>query len=140
MKNVVMLGFMLCNFIVISYAQSLEGAWQRIYYYDGRKVTTGEPKEFLLLNNGFVSSVGQDSTGNWGNTHVGTYELSGNTIKSTLRYSSHPERVGSTQWMEYDIKGDTLTIKWFKKLVTAQGQDLTAQMPKAESKYVRAKK
>lgn len=140
MKNVVMLVFMLSNFIAISYAQSLDGAWQRVYYHDGKKASTDEPKEFLLLYNGFVSSVGQDSTGNWGNTHVGTYELSGNTIKSTLRYSSHPERVGSTQWMEYDMKSDTLTIKWFKKLVTAQGQDLTGQMPRTESKYVRAKK
>ena len=140
MKKVLMLVFMLSNFIAISYSQSPDGAWQRIYDFDGKKTTTGEPKEFVLLYNGFFSSVGQDSTGNWGNTHVGTYELSGNTMKNILRYSSHPERVGSTHWMDYEIKGDTLTIKWFKKLVTAQGQDITAQMPKAESKYIRAKK
>ena len=131
---------MLSNFIAFSYAQSPDGAWQRIYDFDGKETTTGEPKEFVILYNGFFSSVGQDSTGKWGNTHVGTYEISGNTMKNILLYSSHPERVGSTHWIEYDMKGDTLTIKWFKKLVTAQGQDITAQMPKAESKYIRAKK
>lgn len=139
MKNAIILAFVASQFTLIGYAQSFEAAWQRVYYYDGRTVTTGEPKEFIMLYNGFFSSVGQDSTGRWGNTHVGTYELSGKTMKSTVRYSSHPERIGSTQWVDYDIKGDTLTIKWFKKLLTADGQDLTAQMPKAESKYIKAK-
>jgi hypothetical protein len=140
MKKTIILVFTLTNLIAISYAQSLDGAWQRAYYYNGKSTSMGEPKEFLLLYNGFVSSVGQDSTGSWSNTHAGTYELSGNTMKSTLRYSSHPDRVGSTQWMECDLKGDTLTIRWFKKLLNAQGRDLTAQMPKVESKYIRAKR
>jgi hypothetical protein len=139
MKNLIILAFMFSQFAVNGFTQSFEGAWQRTYYYDGKKNTTGEPREFIMVFNGFFSSVGQDSTGKWVNTHAGTYELSGKTMKSTVRYSSHPERVGSIQWVDYDVKGDTLTIKWFKKLVTADGQDLTAQMPRAESKYIRAK-
>ena len=125
MKKIIILVVLLSNLHTVSYAQSLDGAWQRTYYNNGNMTTTGEPKEFLLLCNGFVSSVGKDSTGRWSTTNAGTYELTGNTIKSTLRYSSHTVRIGSTQWMEFNLKADTLTIIWFKKLVTAEGQDIT---------------
>ena len=120
---------------------ALDGAWQRIYSYHGNTATTGEPKEFVIMYNDFFSSVGQDSTGRWNVTHAGAYEISGNTMKNSLRYSSHPERIGATHWVGFEVNGDTLTLRFFKKFITAQGQDLTAQMPKdVIAKYVRAKK
>jgi hypothetical protein len=121
-------------------ATALNGAWQRVYYYNGKTATTGEPKEIVVVHDGFFSSVGQDSSGRWNNTHVGTFETDGNIMKNILLYSSHPERVGSTNWVEYELKGDTLIMNWSKKLITAQGQDITAQMPKTVSKFIRAKK
>jgi hypothetical protein len=43
--------------------------------------------------------------------------------------------------IEYDIKGEALTMKWFKKLIDAKGVDITAQMPKdSQTQYIRAKK
>jgi hypothetical protein len=122
------------------YTPALDGAWQRVYHHNGKTTTTGEPKEFVLIYDGFFSSVGQDSAGRWNNTHVGTFETNDNVMKNSLLYSSHPERVGSQMWVEYELKGDTLTMKWSKKIITAQGRDITAQMPKAESKYIRSKK
>src|SRR4030095_13859520 len=120
---------------------AVNGAWQRVYYDNGKTTTTtGEPKEFVVVHDGFFSSIGQDSSGRWSNTHAGTFEISGNIMKNHLLYSSHTERVGSDHWVEFELKGDTLTMKWFKKMITPQGQDITAQMPKAESKYIRAKK
>ena len=120
---------------------ALDGAWQRIYSYRGNTATTGEPKEFVIMYNGFFSSVGQDSTGHWNVTHAGAYEVSDNTLKNSIRYSSHPERIGATHWVEFEVKGDTLTLNWFRKFITPQGQDITAQMPKGvTSKYIRAKK
>src|SRR5215218_9265868 len=117
---------------------ALDGAWQRIYSYHGNTATTGEPKEFVIMCDGFFSSVGQDSTGRWNVTHAGTFEVSGNILKNSLRYSSHPERIGATHWVEFEVNGDTLTLRFFKKFITAQGQDLTAQMPKdVIAKYVR---
>jgi hypothetical protein len=123
-----------------TYIPALNGAWERFYHNDGKTTTTGEPKEFVIVYDGFFSSIAQDSTGRWISTHAGTYEVSGNTMKNTLRYSSYPNRLGSIHWTEYELKGDTLVIKWFQKLINAQGQDITAQMPKSESRYVRAKK
>jgi hypothetical protein len=123
-----------------AYPPALNGAWQRVYYYNGKTTTTGEPKEFVVVYDGFFSSIGQDSSGSWSNTHAGTFEINGNLMKNHLLYSSHPERMGSIQWVEFELREDTLTMKWFKKLITPQGQDITAEMPKAESKYIRAKK
>jgi hypothetical protein len=123
------------------FATPVDGAWQRVHYFDGKTVATGEPKEFVVLHDGFFSSVGLDSTNRWSNTHAGIYELSGNTFKASVRYSSHPERIASIQGMDYELKGDTRSVKWYKKLIDAQGKDVTAEMPKgALSKYVRAKK
>ena len=119
---------------------AINGAWQRAYYYSGKTTTTSEPKEFVLVYDGFFSSIGQDSSGRWANTYAGSFEISGNIMKSHLLYSSHAERVGSTQWIEFELVGDTLDMKWFKKLITPQGQDITAQMPRVESKYIRAEK
>src|SRR5688572_2136381 len=85
---------------------AINGAWQRVYSYNGKTTTSGEPKEFALVHNGFFSSIGQDSTGQWNNTYGGIYEISGNIMKTKLLYSSHLNRMGSINWVEYEIKGD----------------------------------
>ena len=118
---------------------AINGAWQRVYSYNGKTTTSGEPKEFALVHNGFFSSIGQDSTGRWNNTHGGIYEISGNIMKNKLLYSSHLNSMGSINWVEYELKGDTLTMNWFKKVINASGQDITARMPKAKSKFIRMK-
>lgn len=122
-----------------SYPSALNGAWQRVYYNNGKATTSGEPKEFALVHEGFFSSIGQDSTGRWNNTHGGTFEISGNLMKNKLLYTSHIDRIGSANWVEYELKGDTLIMNWSKKVITASGQDITARMPKAKSKFIRMK-
>lgn len=118
---------------------SLNGAWQRVYYFNGKTTTSGEPKEFAVVYDGFFSSVGQDSTGRWTHTHAGTFEISGNIMKNKLLYTSTIEAKGVTNWVEYELKGDTLVMNWSKKVITAGGQDITARMPKAKSKFIRVK-
>ncbi len=122
-----------------NYPSALNGAWQRVYYNNGKATTSGEPKEFALVHDGFFSSIGQDSTGRWNNTHGGTFEISGSLMKNKLLYTSHIDRMGSTNWVEYELKGDTLIMNWSKKVITASGQDITARMPKAKSKFIRMK-
>lgn len=113
---------------------SLIGAWQST---DG--------KEFAIIDeDGFFSSIGQDSTGRWASTHAGTYTFGATnalTLTFNVLYSSYSGHIGSQHTVEYRTKGDTLTIKWFRKLVDAKQGDITAQMPKGQqTQYVRAKK
>ena len=113
-----------------STASPINGAWRSV-----------DNKEFAIMSDGFFSSVAQDSTGKWAETHAGTYTVdNANTITLKVTHSSHAYRIGSLHTIEYDIKGENLTIKWFKKLVGANGVDETAQMPKGtQTQYVRAK-
>lgn len=122
-------------------ASAVEGAWERVYHFNGKMTTTGEPKEFAVVYNGFFSSIGQDADGRWTNTHGGSYEIKGNLMTNHLLYSSHPDILGFTNWVEYKIEGDTLTLKWnIKKMITPQGQEITVEIPTSESKYIRAKR
>lgn len=113
-----------------SRSSSITGTWKSV-----------DDKEFAILSDGFFSSVAQDSTGIWRNTHAGTYTLEGNnSMTFKVLYSSFPERIGSTQTVDYEVNGDTLTMKWFKKLVDAKEGDITDRMPKGtQTKYVRAR-
>lgn len=111
-------------------ATSISGAWRSV-----------DNKEFAIMSDGFFSSVAQDSTGKWAETHAGTYTVdNANTVTLKVTHSSFAYRIGSLHTIEYDIKGENLTIKWFKKLIDAKAGDITAQMPKGEQTlYVRAK-
>ncbi|MCU7547582.1 hypothetical protein OCK74_00585 [Chitinophagaceae bacterium LB-8] len=113
-----------------SSSPAFNGAWQSV-----------DDKEFAIVNDGFFSSVAQDSTGIWRNTHAGTYTVEGNnSITFKVLYSSFPGRIGSLQTVDYELNGDTLIIKWFKKLVDAREGDITNRMPKGQqTKYVHAK-
>lgn len=101
-------------------SSNITGAWRSV-----------DNKEFTIMSDGVFSSIGQDSTGRWSTTHAGTYTIdNANTMTLKVLYSSFPYRIGSLHTVEYDVKGDNLTVMWFKKLVDAKSGDITAQMPK----------
>ena len=88
-------------------------------------------KGFSVMHDGYFNTVGQDSTGQWNSVHAGTYTVNNdNTITFKVLYSSDPEHTGSLNTAEYTITGDTLKMRHFKKLINAQGEDVTDQMPK----------
>lgn len=125
-----------------SLTASLNGAWQVVSVnVNGKDSSTGKPIEYWVLSDGFFSNVGLDSNGHWTDTHGGTYEIDGNIYKEKLVYSSHPERIGVTHWIEMRRTGDTLHMKYFNKLIGPDGQDVTAQITdKMEVTLVRVKK
>ena len=90
-----------------------------------------ENKVFSVMHDGYFNAVAQDSTGKWNSVHAGTYTVNDdNTITFKILYSSYPDHVGSLNTAEYTINGDTLKMRHFKKLIDAQGKDITDQMPK----------
>ena len=102
-------------------ASSLNGAWE-----------SDDKKEFTMIYDGYFNSLDQDSTGRWAVVHAGTYTLNGdNTITFKVLYSSDPEHIGSLNTAEYSLNGETMKIHHFKKLVNAEGKDITDQAPRA---------
>src|SRR5690606_1474207 len=98
----------------------ISGAWLSV-----------DNKDFIIMSDGFFSSVAQDSTGKWTETHVGSYILDNtNTITFKVNHSSFAYRIGYLHTIEYELNGDNLTIIWYKKMIDNKGNDLTARMPK----------
>jgi len=128
----------LCLFSTAGSAQSetkktgsaVNGAWHSV-----------DNKEFLIMSDGFFSSVAQDSSGNWTSVHAGTYTIDDDktaTMKAT--HSSFRYRIGYLHTVEYEVKGDEMIFKLYKKMIDPKAGDLTSRMPKGvEQKYVRAK-
>ena len=112
-------------FFIVSNAQKagsalFNGAWQSV-----------DNKGFSVMHDGYFNDVAQDSTAKWNSVHAGTYTVNNdNTITFKVLYSSYPDHVGSLNTAEYTINGDTLKLRHFKKLIDAQGKDITDQMPK----------
>jgi hypothetical protein len=119
------LGAALLFFFTVSNAQKagsalFNGAWRSV-----------DNKGFAVMHDGYFNSVGQDSAGKWNSVHAGTYTVnSDNTITFKVVYSSYPEHIGSLNTAEYTMKGDTVKMRHFKKLIDATGKDITDQMPK----------
>ena len=120
-----LLGAALLFFFTVSNAQTatsalFNGAWRSV-----------DNKGFSVMHDGYFNSVGQDSTGKWNTVHAGTYTVNNdNTITFKVLYSSYPDHIGALNTAEYTISGDTLKMRHFKKLIDAQGKDITDQMPK----------
>ena len=107
-------------------ASPLNGAWELYSTEAGGKTTFHKkPKQIKIYNDGFFSILTYDDSGKFEAAGAGTYEIDGNTYKETFTYSSWPEGIGARVWFEWAMKGDTLVFSGFKKVVMADGKDVT---------------
>ncbi len=118
---------------------TLNGSWRIVSINEnGRINNRGQLSNIIAFNDGFYSWFGPDSTGNWNRGGAGTYEISGNTLKQEIQYSSWPERIGTTNLNEIQMKGDTVYLR-FKQRINPKGEDITANFPASEYKWVKSK-
>lgn len=113
-------------------ASPIDGAWELVS-------ADGTISQFKMWHDGYFSFLMQDSSGKWSKAGIGNYTVDGNTYKETFRYSSVPAYVGASDWQTFELKGDTLYLKGFDKVVSADGTDVTNQFGKFEEKRVRAR-
>lgn len=110
--------------------KSSHGKSQRAAFFGGAW-RSEDNKGFTVMHDGYFNTVAQDSTGKWDDVHAGSYTVGNdNTITLKILYSSYPDHVGSLNTAEYTVSGETVKLRHFKKLIDAQGRDVTAQMPK----------
>lgn len=111
-------------------ASSQSGSQNAAVIFNGAWRTV-DNKGFSVMYDGNFNSVAQDSTGQWKDVHAGTYTVNNdNSISFKILYSSFPDHIGAVNTAEYSISGETLKLRHFKKLIDAQGKDITDQMPK----------
>ena len=83
------------------------------------------------MHDGYFNSSALDLAGKWEATEAGTYSVnSDSSITLKMLYSSQPEHVGAQNTAGYKVSGETVTLSHLKKMVDAQGNDITDQMPK----------
>jgi hypothetical protein len=122
-------------------ASPIDGEWELVWSKsDGKVNSPGKPTQFKMFHNGFFSLIMQDSAGSWNIAGAGTFDITGNTYKETFNYVSMPDLVGYSNWQEYELKGDTLYFKLFKKVTDASGKEVTDWPKDIEEKRVRAKR
>lgn len=120
---------------------AIDGSWELVWENVGGKVRdNGKSSQFKMFHNGFFSLISQDSLGNWAWAGAGTCSLDGNTYQESFTHSTVPEYVGASDWQEYELKGDTLISRGFKKVIFANGEDKTNSFPPFEEKRVRARR
>lgn len=103
---------------------SLNGCWKRIGV-----ITDGKPEadplgQLRMFSGGFYTIIGQDTARNWTRTFAGIYEIDNNLFKETTQYSSLSSMAGNIHWQEMKITGDTLSLKFFKKITDSTGKQL----------------
>lgn len=118
---------------------AVDGAWDLVWAsYDDTVMTINKPLQFKQFNNGFFSLISWDAGGKLSYAGYGKYELDGNLYKETFLYHTNPGYTGGMDWQEYELKGDTLYMKGFKKVIVG-GKEVTGDFPRIEERRVRAK-
>ncbi len=114
----------------------LNGAWNSV-----SSANSGDQgMEHSLYHDGFVTNIVRDSSGAWRDIYSGTYEIDGNLYKQKILYCSSSQLMGALHWQEFKIKGDTLYLTFFKKLIDPTGKDVTSEYTPVVNKYVRVQK
>ncbi|MFN2438865.1 MAG: hypothetical protein ABR503_06665 [Chitinophagaceae bacterium] len=112
----------------------IDGAWQTVSFRRNNQPATNN--QYKLFSNGFFSLISWDSTGKFSYGGFGKYELDGSMYKETFLYHNNPNYTGAKDWQEYEMKGDTLIMRGFNKVIVG-GKDVTVDFPKIEEKRVR---
>ncbi len=120
-------------------ASAIDGAWETVWAkYNGKDQQLRRPSQFKLFSNGFFALTAWDSTGKFSYSGFGKYELDGNMYKETFLYHNNPNYTGAKDWQEFEMKGDTLIMRGFNKVIVG-GKDVTVDFPKIEEKRVLVK-
>jgi hypothetical protein len=127
------------NQVATSDAKSVEGAWQLVWgEYNGQVADTSNRYIFKTFNNGVFSLIAYDSTKKISFAGYGKYEFEGDTYHETFIYHNNPKYIGAENWQDLTVKGDTMYLNGFKKIVVG-GKDVTTGWTKVREKLVRVK-
>lgn len=120
-------------------AKSVEGAWQLVWgEYDDKLADTSNHYMFKTFNNGVFSLIAYDSTKKINFAGYGKYDFEDGTYHETFIYHNNPKYVEATDWQNLEVKGDTMYMNGFIKVVVG-GKDMTAGWTKAREKLVRVR-
>ncbi len=120
-------------------AQSVEGGWSLVWAnYNDTLIDTRNYFLFKTFSNGIFSLFAYDSTKKINFAGYGKYEFDGETLHETFIYHNTPEYVGGENWQNLDVRGDTMYMNGFKKVIIG-GKELMTDFSKIKEKLVKVK-
>lgn len=106
----------------------IEGNWELVENrVNGELVKPKRPQQFKVFHDGFYSFLMYKPDGSFYMTAAGPYSTNGNQYKETVNYCSDTTLVGTSDWQEWKLDGDTLIFSGFKKVVNPTGKDVTKE-------------
>lgn len=106
----------------------IDGAWELFSTESGGKTTLHKkPAQIKVYHDGYFCMMSYNLMGKFEYGGAGTYELDGNHYKETITYGSGADGdgVGICIWFDWSMKNDTLLFYGFKKVIKADGMDIT---------------
>lgn len=94
---------------------------------NGKLIKPKRPQQFKVYHDGFYSFIMYKPDGSFYMRAAGLYSTNGNQYKETVNYCSDTTLVGTSDWQEWKIDGDTLIFSGFKKVVDPTGKDVTKE-------------
>ncbi|MGD8319592.1 MAG: hypothetical protein PVJ02_04045 [Gemmatimonadota bacterium] len=98
-----------------------EGVWEYVAPTQGQSIARGGRFVFLFgPADGSASMTGE----------AGTYEIAGDTVKNTVRFSTDPDRIGYEYWWTLESEsGDTLSyvVMNTQGEITGRGRSIRIQ-------------
>lgn len=112
-----------------TFASHIDGAWE-LYSTESGGTTTlhKKPNQIKVYSDGHFCMMAYTAEGKFDYAGAGTYELDGNHYKETFSYHSNwPDGIGASLWFDWSqsANGDTLYFSGFKKVIMADGKDVT---------------
>ncbi len=120
-------------------AQSVEGGWYLVWAnYNDTLVDTSNYFLFKTFSNGIFSLFAYDSTKKINFAGYGKYEFDGDTFHETFIYHNNPEYIGGENWQNLEMRGDTMYMNGFKKVIVG-GKEVMTDFSKIKEKLVKVK-
>jgi len=118
-------------------AVPVEGAWKLVWaaYND----TLADMRNHILVKmftNGSFSLFAHDSAGKMAFAGYGKYDFEGDKYHETFLYHNETEYTGGEDWQNLEVKGDTMYMNGFTKIVVG-GKEMTTGWTKTREKLVK---
>lgn len=101
----------------------IEGNWVLVEnVVNGKLVIPTKSPQFKTFLDGYFNIFMYNPDGSFHGAGAGPYDIDGKKYRETFEFESNPTWIGYGDEQEWELKGDTLITKGFKKVFDPQGK------------------
>lgn len=117
--------------------KAVEGTWRLVWSeHNSEKNDMSNHVQVKMFTGGDFFLFAHDTAGTMKFSGYGRYSFDGDQYHETFLYHSHRPYWGASDWQYLEVKGDTMYMNGFTKVVV-EGKDMTEGWPKIKEKLVK---